>query len=81
MRKERKRIVFDQFFTADIKRICLNDTPAGSVPENFSVSDGPEYGVLMYDYEKEIQAMDILFIAIGRAWLAAKEKGIVEENR
>ena len=81
MKKERKQIVFDLTFAADIRNICANDTPAGFALEDFGVTEGLEYGVLTYDHEKEPQALETLFVAVGRAWLAAKEKGIAEEGR
>jgi len=74
MENERKRIIFDPAFAADVKDICVNGTPAGSAPEDFGVTEGPEYGVLTYGHEKEAQALEILFIAVGRAWLAAKRR-------
>ena len=80
MEKELKRMIFDLAFTEDIRHICLNEPPAGSEPEDFSVAEDPKYGVLTYSSEKEAQALDILFIVVGRAWLASKEKELEKEN-
>lgn len=79
MESEWKQIIFDPVFTADIRNVCSNDTPAGSVPGDFELAEHPEYGVLMYSSEKEAQALDILFIAVGRAWCKAKREAM--DNR
>lgn len=72
-RKERKRIVFDSAFTTDIENICANDPSDGSAPWDFEITGHPWYSVLKHSPDEESQALDILFVAVGRAWLAAKK--------
>ena len=68
----KKQFIFDPLFTEDIKYICNNNPPEGSVPEDFSIIECTEYGTLMFNEDKEPQALEVLFIAIGRAWHEAK---------
>ena len=68
----KKQIIFDPIFTEDIKYTCNNNPPEGSVPEDFSVVEHTEYGALSFNEDKEAQALEVLFIAIGRAWHEAK---------
>ena len=76
MEKELKRMIFDLAFTKDIRHICLNEPPADSEPEDFSAVEGPEYGVLTYNHEKEAQALEVLLTAVGSAWYKAKKEEI-----
>ena len=36
--------------------------------KDFSIVERTEYGVLTFNEDKEAQALEVLFIAIGRAW-------------
>ena len=69
-----KQFIFDPVFTQDIKDTCFNNPPEGSAPEDFGVVESSEYGALTFSPDKEAQALEVLFIAIGRAWHEAKVK-------
>ena len=71
-----KQFIFDPIFAADIKDTCANNPPEGSAPEDFGVVVGPEFCALMFNADKEAQALEVLFIAVGRAWHEAKKKVI-----
>ena len=70
----KKQFIFDPVFAADIRDTCANNPPEGSAPENFGVVECPEYCALMFNADKEAQALEVLFIAVGRAWHGAKRK-------
>ena len=71
-----KQFIFDPIFAADIKDTCANNPPEGAAPEDFGVVVGPEFCALMFNADKEAQALEVLFIAVGRAWHEAKKKVI-----
>ena len=71
-----KQFIFDPIFTEDIRDTCSSDPPEGSAPEDFGVVVGPEFCALMFNADKEAQALEVLFIAVGRAWHEAKKKVI-----
>ena len=72
--KSKKQFIFDPIFTEDIRDTCGSDPPEGSAPEDFGVVECPEYCALTFDADKEAQALEVLFIAVGRAWHEAKRK-------
>ena len=74
--KAKKQFIFDSVFTEDIKYTCANDAPKGSTPEDFNVIEGSEYGVLTFGADKEEQALEVLFTAVGKAWHEAKRKAM-----
>ena len=69
---KKKQFIFDPIFTEDIKDTCNNNPPEGSASEDFSVVECAEYSALTFNEDKEAQALEVLFIAIGRAWHEAK---------
>ncbi len=72
--KTQKQLIFDPMFAKNIKDTCANNPPEGSTSKHFSVVEQSDYGVLMYPADKEAQALEVLFIAAGRAWHEAKGK-------
>ena len=76
----RKSFIFDLVFAKEVKHICICEPPAGSSALDFSVLEFPEYGIMSYDPDKERQALEVLFIATGKAWCAAKENEIKEDR-
>lgn len=72
--KTQKQLIFDPMFAGDIRDTCANNPPEGSTAKDFSIVEQPECGVLVYRAGKEAQALEALFIAVGRAWQEAKRK-------
>jgi len=70
----KKQFIFDPVFTADIRDTCVNNPPEGSAPEDFGVVECPEYCTLTFNADKETQALEALFIAVGRAWHEVKRR-------
>lgn len=58
-----KQFVFDLALSEDLARMA---------PEDFSIAEHADYGVLSYRADQEVQAMEIVFVAVGRAWAGAK---------
>ena len=74
--KAKKQFIFDPVFTEDIRYTCANDAPEGSAPEDFTVIEGSEYGALTFNADQEAQALEILFVAVGKAWHEAKSRAM-----
>ena len=76
----KKQFIFDPIFAEEIKYTCVNDAPGGSVPEDFSIVEGAEYGALVFNPDKEAQALEVLFVAVGKAWHEAKRRTMKSGN-